>query len=597
MGGSCALNHVMATTGAHTTVVCVPVVARTPTPHPQRDRDRESGRPYADHRRRPTRGDHADTGQPVMAASPSARPWCTAPTPDAQSSTAMGLSFLRWLGLAGSLMLAGAGWLGGALPGADLEATPLSVARGTYGPVILGLWLVGTALAAYAWWSARDRVPSMRWAIGTVSLWLLPFLFVPPMGSRDVYSYACQGEMFTHGLDPYRLGVSALPCTWLDTVAEIWRDTVTPYGPLFLLIAGAAVAVGQSLTGTIVVFRLVTLAAIVVVAACLPALARRCGIAPERAVWVALAGPLIGAHMLAAPHNDAVMIALLVAGLFLIVRADARPIPLLTGGVLLGFAVAVKATAIVVLPFAVVIAMRRLTVPDRLASATVPDRPAPLSSGAGPDRPDRWRGLRAEIGPLARAAALVGGSSVAALLAVTVASGLGFGWVPAMRGSTTIIQFTSPPTAIGMTLTYAGQALFPGFDAVPAVRAVALLALTTVLVMLFLAALRAADRVRAALRGAAFGMAALVLLSPVFHPWYLMWPLTLLAAVTVRTSAFMWITMVAAFSVLPDGGGLPRFVKFPGAPLMTILLVVLAVRFIRRRTAVPQADPQEASFP
>jgi hypothetical protein len=536
----------------------------------------------------------------------------------------MGLSILRWLGLAGSLMLAGAGWLGGALPGADLEATPLSVARSTYGPVILGLWLVGTALAAYAWWSARDRVPSMRWAIGTVFLWLLPFLFVPPMGSRDVYSYACQGEMFTHGLDPYRLGVSALPCTWLDTVAEIWRDTVTPYGPLFLLIAGAAVAVGQSLTGTIVVFRLVTLAAIVVVAACLPALARRCGIAPERAVWVALAGPLIGAHMLAAPHNDAVMIALLVAALFLIVRADARPIPLLTGGVLLGFAVAVKATAIVVIPFAVVIAMRRLASPDRpdpLSSATVPDHPDPLSSATvpdhpdplpsatapdqldplnsadGPDRPDRWRGLRAEIGPLARAAALVGGSSVAALLAVTVASGLGFGWVPAMRGSTTIIQFTSPPTAIGMTLTYAGQALFPGFDAVPAVRALALVALTTVLVMLFVAALRAADRVTAALRGAAFGMAALVLLSPVFHPWYLMWPLTLLAAVTVRTSAFMWITMVAAFSVLPDGGGLPRFVKFPGAPLMTILLIVLAVRFIRRRTAVPQADPQEATFP
>jgi alpha-1,6-mannosyltransferase len=528
----------------------------------------------------------------------------------------MGLSFLRWLGLAGSLMLAGAGWLGGALPGADLEATPLSVARSTYGPVILGLWFVGTGLAAYAWWAARDRVPSLRWAIGTAFLWLLPFLFVPPMGSRDVYSYACQGEMFTHGLDPYRLGVSALPCTWLDTVAEIWRDTITPYGPLFLVIAGAAVAVGQSLTGTIIVFRLITLAAIVVVAACLPALARRCGIAPERAIWVALAGPLIGAHMVAAPHNDAVMIGLLVAGLFLVAGARSRPIPLLTGGVLLGLAVAVKATAIVVIPFAVLIAMRRLTVTGHSGAEPSGPAPAPASASASvqasasasaqasapdpaqePDGPEGWRGLRAEVGPLARAAALVGGSSVVALLTVTVASGLGFGWVPAMRGSTTIIQFTSPPTAIGMTLTYAGQVLFPGFDAVPAVRAVALVALTAVLVGLFVAALRAADRDRAALRGAAFGMAAVVLLSPVFHPWYVMWPLTLLAAVTMRTSAFMWITIVAAVSVLPDGGGLARFVKFPGAPLMTILLIVLAVRFIRRRTAVTQADPQQAAFP
>ncbi|MEU8664838.1 polyprenol phosphomannose-dependent alpha 1,6 mannosyltransferase MptB [Actinoplanes philippinensis] len=189
------------------------------------------------------------------------------------------------------------------------------------------------------------------------------------------------------------------------------------------------------------------------------------------------------------------------------------------------------------------------------------------------------------------------GETVAALLAVTVASGLGFGWVPAMQGSTTIIQFTSPPTAIGMTLTYAGQALFPGFDAVPAVRALALVALTAVLLMLFVAALRDADRNRAALRGAAFGMAAVVLLSPVFHPWYVMWPLTLLAAATARTSAFMWISIVAAFTVLPDGGGLPRFVKFPGAPLMTILLIVLAVRFYRRRTAVAQQDPQQAAFP
>ncbi|MFD1365487.1 polyprenol phosphomannose-dependent alpha 1,6 mannosyltransferase MptB [Actinoplanes sichuanensis] len=503
-------------------------------------------------------------------------PWCGAARRDARSSTAMGrvtVGFLRWLGLAGSLMLAGAGRLGGAFPSADLEATPLSVARGPYGPIIIGLWLAGTAITSYAWWTLRDRVPTLRWGLVTAALWLLPFLFTPPMGSRDVYSYACQGEMFTHGLDPYRQGVSALPCTWLNTVAEIWRDTVTPYGPLFILIAGAAVAVGKTLTGTIVVFRLITLAAIVVVAACLPALARRCGIAPERAIWVALAGPLVGAHMLAAPHNDAVMIGLLVAGLYLIVRAQARPIPLLTGGVLLGLAVAVKATAIVVIPFAALIAMRKAT------------------------GPDGWRGLRTEIGPLAKAAALVGGSSVLALLAVTVASGLGFGWVPAMQGSTTIIQFTSPPTAVGMTLTYAGQALFPGFDAVPAVRAVALVALATVLVMLFVAALRDADRDRAALRGAAFGMAAVVLLSPVFHPWYAMWPLTLLAAVTLRTSTFMWISIVAAFSVMPDGGGLPRFVKFPGAPLMTVFLIVLAVRFYRRRTAVTQPDPQQATFP
>ena len=461
------------------------------------------------------------------------------------------LTLIRWLGLAGSIMLAVAGRLGGATPGADLEATPASVAQGAYGPVVIGLWLAGTATQAWAWWTGRDRIPSARWAITTALLWIAPFLFVPPMGSRDVYSYACQGEMFRHGLDPYRLGVDALPCTWLETVAPIWRDTVTPYGPLFLLIAGAAVALGGGLTGTIVVFRLVTLAAILAVAAGLPALARRCGIPPQRALWVALAGPIVGAHLLAAPHNDAVMIGLLVAGLFVIVRAPARPAPLLTAGALLGLAVAVKATAVIVIPFAILAAAR----------------------------------------PLLRSAALVGGAAAGSLLAVTFASGLGFGWVPAMRGSTSIVQFTSPPTAVGMTLTYAGRLVHPGFDAVPAVRALALVALAGVLLLLLIRALRAADREKTALQGAALGLAAFVVLSPVFHAWYALWALTLLAATTLRTNAFMLISIAAAFLVLPDGGGLPRFVKFPGAPLMTVFLIVLLVRAVRRRRAAPHPAP------
>ncbi|MEU4625795.1 polyprenol phosphomannose-dependent alpha 1,6 mannosyltransferase MptB [Actinoplanes sp. NPDC023801] len=483
----------------------------------------------------------------------------------------MSLTFLRWLGFAGSLMLAVAGWLGGALPGADLATDPVKVARSDFGPVVLGFWLLGTAAQAWAWWSGRDRVPTLRWAAGTALLWLLPFLFVPPMGSRDVYSYACQGEMFVHGVDPYLHGINALPCTWVQMVSEIWRDSVTPYGPLFLIIAGAAVKLGGSLTGIIVVFRLVTFASILAVAACLPALARRCGIEPGRAIWVALAGPLVGAHLLAAPHNDAVMIGLLVAGLFLIVRADARPLPLLAGGLLLGLAVAVKATAVVVVPFAVLIAAR----------------PAARAASR----------LAACLRALPRPALLVGGASLAALAGVTVAGGLGFGWIPAMRGSASVIQFTSPPTAVGMTLTYAGQLVHPGFDAVPAVRALALVTLCIVLIVLLVRTLSAEDRERTALRGAALTMAAVVLLSPVFHPWYVFWPLTLLAATTLRTNAFMLVSIVAAFSVLPDGGGLPRFVKFPGAPLMTILIVVLVVRFVRRRTTPAQPDAQQRAVP
>ncbi|BCJ61027.1 hypothetical protein Jiend_44490 [Micromonospora endophytica] len=90
-------------------------------------------------------------------------------------------------------MLAVAAFLGGALPDGDLRPTPVKIWQGTNGPLIIGLWLFGTVAMAVAWWVLRDRVPSVRWALVTAGLWVLPFLVTPPLGSRDAYAYACQG--------------------------------------------------------------------------------------------------------------------------------------------------------------------------------------------------------------------------------------------------------------------------------------------------------------------------------------------------------------------------------------------------------------------
>ena len=109
-------------------------------------------------------------------------------------------------------------------------------------------------------------------------------------------------------------------------------STATPYGPMFILVAAFAVWVGSNLTGALVLFRLITLAGMAAIAAGLPAIASRCGVDPRRAVWVALAGPLIGAHLLGAPHNDAVMLGFAVLGFLLIVRASSHPVALLAGG-------------------------------------------------------------------------------------------------------------------------------------------------------------------------------------------------------------------------------------------------------------------------
>ncbi|GLZ02239.1 polyprenol phosphomannose-dependent alpha 1,6 mannosyltransferase MptB [Actinoplanes sp. NBRC 103695] len=480
---------------------------------------------------------------------------------------------IRWAGFAAAGLLALAGALGGAHPGGNVASTPITVATSPYGPLVLVAWLLGTTGLVWAWWTLRDRVPSARWAVGTVLIWAVPFLVVPPMGSRDVFSYACQGHLFVNGLSPYTSGVDTLPCPWVEAVSPIWRDTPAPYGPLFVLAAAAAVALGGSLTGVILLLRLLAVVALAVTALALPPLARRCGVPVGRALWVALAGPLIGAHLVGGPHNDALMIAAVVGAMAVLVigrspvdnvaelsggRATLPPTHkggggggnvgariLILAGVLLGLAVAIKVTAIVALPFVALLAV-----------------PRPLRFGSA-----------------ARALVLIGGVAAGAMAAVTAATGLGLGWLAGMTHTGDLIQFTSPPTAVGMTTTYLGRLFWADFDAVPAVRLIAILILGLLVLWLWVRALRSDEPVRAALRGAAFASAAMIALAPSFHPWYVMFPLILLAVTTTRTDLVMAATGVAAFLVLPDGGGLARYVKFPGAPIATIVIGYLIYRY------------------
>ncbi|MEU4553156.1 polyprenol phosphomannose-dependent alpha 1,6 mannosyltransferase MptB [Micromonospora violae] len=475
--------------------------------------------------------------------------------------TAPGVRFSRYAGLAGAVLLAVAGYLGGALPDAPFGATPASIWRAPHGPATLTCWLIGTVLLVGAWWSLREGAPSTRWAYVTAGLWALPLLVAPPLGSRDVYSYACQGWTYAHGVDPYAVGVAAAGCPWVDTVAPIWRDTPTPYGPVFVLLAALAVGLGGGLTGTIVALRVIAVAGLLLAAFCLPPLARAAGVPARRAAWLALAGPLVGVHLVAGAHNDAVMLGLLLGGLLVVVRRPGRPTALLLAGVLLGLAVTVKATAVVVVPFAVL--------------AGVPGRytvPALLRAGG-------W---------------LVGGS-LAALLVTSAVSGLGFGWVGGLAHSGDSEQWTSPPTAVGFVVDYAGALIGRDPQAVPVLRAVALVLLVAVLVVLWWRTLRdlfdvrPPERPRVALHGAALALVAVVVLSPVFHPWYATWPLALLALTGTGTTWFTLPAAAAAFLALPDGTNLARFTKAPGALAMTALLVALLLgarllRAARRQT-------------
>jgi alpha-1,6-mannosyltransferase len=476
---------------------------------------------------------------------------------------------VRYAGLAGSLVLALAAYLGGAQRPWAPTITPGTIYAGRDGIVLPVAWLLGTGLLIGAWWVGRREIPSARWAYVTAGLWAVPLLPFLPLGSYDAYSYACQGWQQAAGLDPYAGGVDLLGCPWADAVAPTWHDSPAPYGPVFLLLAALAAKVGGSLSATIAVLRIVAVLGVGLIAVSLPAVTRRTGVPLERAVW------LVPIHLISGTHNDAVMVGLLVAALAVaagwsavvagrspVVAAVCRPVVV---GALLGLAIGVKATAVVVVPFAVLLVAFR-------------------GGGGGSSR---GRGAFAGVGrsELGRAAELLAG--VAGVLAVvSVLSGRGFGWVAGLAGSGVSVQWTSPPTAVGMVLK-----LF-GVDAVPVTRVVGMVLLAVVLVRLWWGALRGSD----IWLSVGYAMAATVVLSPVFHPWYATWAVVLLAATLRRETR--WVVLPAAVVsalCLPDGYNLALAVKTQGAVAMTALICYFGyvrLKGTKASHAVKSSDPQ-----
>ncbi|MFY1651291.1 polyprenol phosphomannose-dependent alpha 1,6 mannosyltransferase MptB [Solwaraspora sp. WMMB762] len=517
--------------------------------------------------------------------------------PDRSGDPGTRYHFIRYVGLAGAVALAVAASLGGALP--EPPAAGWAVFTSGTGVLSVLAWAAGTGAMVWAWWSARHGVPSVRWASTTVGLWALPLLVAPPLGSRDIYSYACQGWILRDGGDPYS-GVAGQGCPWVEAVAPLWRDTPAPYGPLFVWLAGLAVAVGAGLTGTLLALRLTAVAGLVLVAVALPGLAARCGLPAGRALWLTVGCPVVLIHLVSGAHNDALMVGLLVAALWVITAGSARQsgggtgragagtggvggasVAAVAGGLLLGLAVAVKATALVVVPFAAVLAV------------------------AGPRRP----------AALVRAGALVVAGVVGAVAATTALSGLGLGWVAGLARSGDSRQWTSPPTAVGLLIDYLGRLVGVRLDAVGAVRVVGLALLAGFLVWLWWRVWRGggpltgwrgpdgravpaepAGRASSVAKsagapatwdrgtvvfGAGLALAATVLAAPVVYPWYLSWPLALLAAAAYRTGWFLLPVAVAGFLVLPDGSGVAALTKAPGTVAMCALIVVLVVRAVR----------------
>lgn len=175
--------------------------------------------------------------------------------------------------------------------------------------LLSAVWVAGALLLR------RGHVRGARWGI---CLWSLPYVFGPPLFSKDVYAYLAQGQLLHRGFDPYRTPVLALgrrAAAVLATDPE-WRRTLTPYGPVGLRIeqAAAALSGGHELRA-LVMLRVLAVLSIGVACWVVAHLVRPAALG----VWLLLS-PLVLVHEIGGAHLDAVVCALIAVSLLLLRR-------------------------------------------------------------------------------------------------------------------------------------------------------------------------------------------------------------------------------------------------------------------------------------
>ena len=238
----------------------------------------------------------------------------------------------------------------------------------SYGPerYLLLLFVAMAAWVVFAGGLAGVGESSgVRRALWTlIGVLLAVFALAPPLHSLDVFSYISYGRLQDMGLSPYEHTPAQI---WGDAAANRvgdFRFTVSSYGPLFTLLSAALAKVSTPFA--LWSLKLIAALSVAALTALTVRIARLRGV-PElaAAAFVAL-NPLTLAHVVGGAHNDALMMALAMAGVLALLTA--RPA---SGGVWMVAAVAVKATAALYLPFALAARGQRLRLLAGIGGAVV----------------------------------------------------------------------------------------------------------------------------------------------------------------------------------------------------------------------------------
>jgi len=372
--------------------------------------------------------------------------------------------------------------------GARGARPPVDAVFAVYGGLIVlaGSWL---RLLHITWSRPGIRVRRVAGVIGT---WALPLLAAPPLFSRDIYSYAAQGEMVSHHIDPYLYGPGVLGATPFSELAgRLWANTPSPYGPTFLWMDGlAARLAGHQILPDLLLLRLIEVVGVALMIAGLPTLARAFGSDPAGVVVLGAGSPLVLLTLVGGAHNDALMVGLLIAGLAVARRFG--PIP---GIILCALATGVKAPAALGVVFI-------------------------GWNWEGPGGQTLSR-IRRTAGALGIAAGVLG--------IVSWLTGIGWGWLITVLAPTKISTGVTPVDDVVRVVIELARliGIQLGASGVHTVLAVLALAVAAIIGCWLLAQSPHLGMERSL----GLALLALVLLSPILWAWYVTWGLVVLAPV------------------------------------------------------------------
>jgi alpha-1,6-mannosyltransferase len=335
---------------------------------------------------------------------------------------------------------------------------------------------------------------------GLILALVAAFALAPVILSHDVYSYVDYARLGVHhGLDPYVYEPDSAPGD--AAFAHVtWIDAKSAYGPLFTLLTYplAWLPVGVA----VAVLKAVAAASVLGIAALVSRMAAGRGVDPLRAAAFVALNPLVLVHVVGGAHNDALTMLLATAGAAAILSRGE-----ITGGAAFLAAAATKLSATFIAPFALV------------ATAT-----SPPTGRKGVD----VSGFR----PVGRLLA----GALGAAVAVGVAAYAAFGW-DWLRGFSLAGENQSRTSHLSIPTTFAR---ISGLDS-GSVRLAAAILFAALVVYLLIWTARGNDWVRAG----AWSAFALLLATAWLLPWYLLWPLPLVAISRDRALQLLTLALTA----------------------------------------------------